>query len=54
MRRAAARWDSRGNRGNLLMFKFAAALGATLTLATAAHAQQPGEAAFRALYKEMV
>lgn len=36
------------------MFKFAAALGATLTLATAAHAQQPGEAAFRALYKEMV
>ena len=36
------------------MFKFAVALGATLTLATAAQAQQPDEVAFRALYKELV
>ena len=36
------------------MLKFAVALGTTLALATAAQAQQPGEAAFRALYKELV
>ena len=36
------------------MLKFAVALGTTLALATAAQAQQPGEAEFRALYKELV
>ncbi|MBU1375938.1 MAG: M20/M25/M40 family metallo-hydrolase [Alphaproteobacteria bacterium] len=36
------------------MLKFAAALAATTMLASAAHAQQPGEANFRALYKELV
>lgn len=36
------------------MLKFAAALAATTMLAGAAHAQQPGEANFRALYKELV
>lgn len=36
------------------MLKFAAALAATTVLAGAAHAQQPGEANFRALYKELV
>ncbi len=36
------------------MKTFAAALGASLLMAGAAHAQQPGEPAFRALYKELV
>lgn len=36
------------------MLKFATALAATTMLAGAAHAQQPGEANFRALYKELV
>lgn len=36
------------------MLKFAAALAATTMLAGAAHAQQPGEANFRALYRELV
>ena len=36
------------------MFRFAAALVATTMIAGVAHAQQPGEANFRALYKELV